>query len=199
MAFAQPRISIGAKGGFFFDSTTPAGDTRRTSTQDESRAYTVGGAVEARLTDRWSLGVDALYKRLGSTTETTDLLGGYSIARIRSNVWEFPMYGRYSFRPWDAKLRPFAAGGYSIRARPIQGDLWGYVRDLPGNVINSYTRKIDDDTEIDHGIHMGGGVVCRLGERLRLTAEYRYTNWLRSDARYLDRQHQHEILLTFGF
>jgi hypothetical protein len=92
----------------------------QTVSKDESRPYLVGPSVEYRLPAGLAIEVDALYQRIGNTVSFgygpgVILAGsGYSmlspilpfISRERGNSWEFPLLGKYYFRPrsegWSA-------------------------------------------------------------------------------------------------
>src|SRR5271163_3902273 len=85
---------------------------------DESRIYDVGGSVEFRLPAGFAVEADALYQRMGESYSFFEANGTLSSAfssRERANVWEFPLLGKYYFRPRSAAWRPFVGAGFAFR------------------------------------------------------------------------------------
>ena len=105
-AAAQP-LTFGVKAGVpFIDPYGPPG---------ESLPFSGGGSVELRLPARFGIEASALYRRIGQSYSYTLLPGGdaprYS-TRFRGNSWEFPMIGKYYFRPRNAAWQPFVGAAW---------------------------------------------------------------------------------------
>lgn len=181
---AQSSFILGVKGGLFFDDAESV--AYKQFTTDESRWYTIGGSAGLMWNNRFGLGGDILYKRLGQSAQSLSGL------QSRANAWEFPVYGRVFLAPSRQGLNPFASAGYSFR-RAV------FTTQVASSVPTSYEEPPDNQ----HGFNAGVGFRSRIAERWAVTMEYRYTHWSVDDEvqpRFLmDRRNQHEVLFTFGF
>jgi len=120
-----------------------------------TRRYTLGPAVEVKLPRRFSVGVDALYKRVEWAGPTPTRGRPAEAGR-----WEFPVLVKRSFS--GGRARPFAALGISFNR--VTG-----------------VRGAAAFTELRHrstiGYAAAAGVELRLGI-LRIVPEIRFTRWV---------------------
>src|SRR5579871_351964 len=182
LTFAQP-VSVGVLGGIPFIDQTNAG-------QDESRPYVVGPSVEVRLPGGFALEADALYQRLG-TTVSYQFLAGATIStgptiisafptialsnRLRANMWEFPVLGKYYFRRRSSVWQPFVGTGWALRTAQLHQA--GTTANVDANgalTIVSFQNSFRSDLEV--GATVAAGLRYRVG-RLALLPEVRYTHW----------------------
>ena len=103
-------FSIGAKVGVPFSD--PLGGS------GESQAFVIGPSLEVRLPKEFAVEASAIYHRLGQTALFAFDAGTsnsvFSI-RTRGNSWEFPVIGKYYFRPRGARWQPYAGLGAGFR------------------------------------------------------------------------------------
>lgn len=106
-------VSVGVIGGVpFTDSTSFA--------HDESRPYIVGASVEVRLPVGFAIEADGIYRPVGTTTNY-QFLGAAGpavtslIDRTRGDSLEFPLLGKYYFRPRESGWQPFVGTGWALR------------------------------------------------------------------------------------
>jgi len=170
-------VSIGVKGGVPFLDTNQGGD--------ESRPYIVGPSVEIRLPAGFAIEVDALYRRLGNTSEFNfSSIGAglnvvpptsFYINRQRGNDWEFPFLGKYYFRPRTAPWQPFLSTGWALRTVGFHEDISETVIDASGNShLNSFQYHFRSNVGV--GAVVAAGVRFHVG-RIAVTPELRYTYW----------------------
>jgi hypothetical protein len=194
-SYAQ-RLAVGVKGGI------RASDDLNGWASAESRRYAIGPMVVLGLPWRFSLEFDALYRRFGDTSVSTDILGDLSLARTRANVWEFPMLARFRI------AGPFYAAG-GIAPRRMSGSTQGHYvgRDFSTGAVNT----VIDSTSTDHYDASVGAVAAAgasFGKRLKFSPEFRYTRWNNNPVQfygshgfyYTSTQDQMEVMLgiTFG-
>ena len=173
LALAQP-VSFGVEGGV---PITDALDTFRgnnASYATNTHRYLVGPAFQLHLPLRFTIEVDALYKRLGyqynaftATTRTS--------ASTVANSWEFPLLLKYEITP--GPIRPFVTVGGSFRN--ISGvKQVRQVVTVPAGAVGITT--LDHPPEFrrstDEGFVFGAGVALKLGP-VRIGPEFRYTRW----------------------
>jgi hypothetical protein len=182
-------VSIGAKGGVsLLDPTGP---------NDESRRYLVGPSVEIRLPAGFAIETDALYQRIGSSATYFLSLGASStvlINRERGNSWEFPLLGKYYFRPSARGWRPFIASGYAFRTVGFHVDGSAIITDASGSHLNSF--RDDFRSGPDVGAIAAAGVRFHAGG-LAWSPEVRYTRW--GGSSNLNRKNEAAILLGISF
>ena len=194
-------VSLGVKGGIRF--------TDASSGQDESRPYIVGPSIEFRLPAHFAIEADALYQRLGNTTQFNFFSGIIapgsngpfpfpvsSIYRVRANSWEFPVLGKYYLRPRTAAWQPFIGTGWALRTSGIHTD--GNVRTTDSSGATSTAAFHDHyQSGVDVGAVFAAGVKYRVG-RLAFAPEARYTRWGGSDSNF-NRKNEAGVLLGITF
>jgi hypothetical protein len=170
-------LSIGVKGGVPFLDTNESGD--------ESRPYIVGPSVEVRLPAGFAIEVDALYRRIGDTLgfNASSIGAGlnvipstsFYINRQRGNDWQFPVLGKYYFRPRAAAWQPFLSSGWALRTVGFHENISETFVDANGNShFNSFQYNFRSNLGV--GAVFAAGVRFRVG-RLYVTPELRYTYW----------------------
>ena len=191
-------VSLGVKGGIRF--------TDASGGQDESRPYVVGPSIEFRLPAHFAIEVDALYQRLGNTTQFN--FGGIpspgdngpfpvsAIYRLRANSWEFPVLGKYYLRPRTAAWQPFIGTGWSLRTSGLHTNGSVTTRDSSGATSTS-TFHDHYQSGVDVGAVFAAGVKYRVG-RLAFAPEARYTRWGGSDNNF-NRKNEAGVLLGITF
>jgi hypothetical protein len=169
VAFAQ-LISVGLKGGIPLTDAAPY--------KDESRPYTVGASIEVRLPGHFAVEGSALYQRIGNSNRTLLLFAPVNMTssyRQRGNSWEFPILGKYYFRPMQRGWEPFVGTGYALRTVQFQTDGQATTLDEAGKVTT-----IPFHTENGNGLGVGAtfaaGVRMPVG-RFAVMPEVRYTRW----------------------
>ena len=191
-------VSLGVKGGIRF--------TDASSGQDESRPYIVGPSIEFRLPARFAIEVDALYQRLGNTTQFSYLAGvpagGNSLTqvsainRLRANSWEFPVIGKYYLRPRTAAWQPFIGTGWALRTSGIHTNSSVTTADATGTTSTSAYHD-RHQSGVDVGAVFAAGVKYRVG-RVAFAPEARYTRWGGSDSNF-NRKNEAGVLLGITF
>ncbi len=169
---AQP-VSVGVKAGV---PITDAFETLRGNSANyatNTKRYLIGSSIQFNLPARFSIEVDALYKRLGYQYDQS-LANRTVYAKTVANSWEFPALVKYAILP--GPVRPFVGGGGAFRH--ISG-----VEQLRNTVIAGLAPtnlRLNTASEFnkrnDVGLVFGGGVEFKLG-RLRIIPEVRYTRW----------------------
>jgi hypothetical protein len=177
VAYGQ-RISYGVEGGV---STLEPTQLR----SDESRRYVVGATIEVSLWRGFAVGADFLYRHNGFSDRFifgAGILAGSDQSqvsvisasdRIRLDVFELPVLGKYYFRR-DAKLQPFVLTGYSFRKALINVD--SSTTTQSSTSVSAQTSSFSDWTAGDVGATFGAGLRWRTG-RVSLKPEIRYTYW----------------------
>jgi opacity protein-like surface antigen len=154
-------LSVGVRGGVpindFFDSVQ--GQT--SSFVNNTNRYVVGPSVSLNLPFGFSIQGDALYRRLG--VEYTRVGSGTAVSAT-SHSWQFPILGKLTLLP--GPIRPFVNAGPSFQRL-------SRIKELPTTVTNP--SSLNNDTSV--GFTFGGGVQLRLGKRVRIEPEFRYTRW----------------------
>jgi hypothetical protein len=163
LIFAAPveaqRISFGVVGGMattdaFPNQTSPRAmaDFVGVRTWSPFKDYVVGARVEVRVTDRWSVLADGLYREMQGTWAA--VLPNGTLNSVSPNpvvTWEIPVLARY--RLGGRRMRPFVEAGPSFR--------------MIGN------RNSDPS---GHGLAAGAGVQFHAGW-LTIAPQLRYTRW----------------------
>jgi len=170
-ALAQ-LVSAGVKVG------APLGDafTSGGSLTSAARRYLMGGTAELHLPLRFSVELDAIYKRTGFSTyfQSTDI-GRFS-DRVTANQWEFPVLAKYEIT--GGRLRPFIDAGPVLRHLSGIADSSTYLTYFP--VFTSGATTNNNTPDLQHrnspGFVLGGGVTVKLFH-LRISPEVRYTHW----------------------
>lgn len=168
-AGAQP-LSVGVKVGV---PITDALETFRGSQSayvTNTHRYLVGGTVQLNFPARFSVEVDALYKRLGFEYNQFAGAGSPTATRTVANSWEFPVLGKFAIFP--GPVRPFVDAGANFRH--ISGVEQIRTGLAPLNLLANPVPEFNKDNDI--GFAFGGGIELKLGH-LRITPEFRYTRW----------------------
>jgi len=194
-------VSFGVKGGVPFLAPNQGGD--------ESRPYIVGPSAEFRLPAGFAIEVDALYRRIGNTfrSDLPAFIGpgsslgpfptvGSYIDRQRGNYWEFPVLGKYYFRPRTTTSQPFFGTGWALRTVGFQEDISQTVTDANGNA-HSNSFRYHSRSDVGAGAVFAAGVRLRAG-RVVVMPEIRYTYW-GSTAQFALRRNEAAGLLGISF
>ena len=193
-------VSFGVKGGVPFLQSNQGGD--------ESPRYIVGPSIEFRLPAGFAIEVDALYRRVGSTsrfgfsgnitiipTPTTPYVTSF-IERMRGNYWELPVLGKYYFRPRTAAWQPFVGTGWALRMGNSRQDISQTVMDSSGNShVESF--RLHSRYDVGVGAVFAAGVRFHAG-RVAVVPEMRYTYWGRAVQNTL-RNNEAGLLLGISF
>ena len=165
-AASAQLVSVGALGGVRL--------TDGYDFQDNSRIYDVGGSVEFRLPAGFAVEADALYQRIGYSSQIFTIANGMFTAgnavRERANLWEFPLLGKYYFRSSGAAWRPFLGTGFAFRT----GSLHDNVTDFSTTPFTLFHG--DSRFNVQTGAEVVGGIRFRLGP-ITLLPQARYTYW----------------------
>jgi hypothetical protein len=196
-ASAQP-VSIGAKGGVPITDALETAQGNNSAYFTNTHRYVVGPTVEFHLPARFSLEIDALYRRLGFDYRATS---PFTFTATRANSWEFPALIKFEITP--GPVRPFIDAGASFRH--IMG-----VRQLR-QVISAGTlgtvqvnNPPEFNKENDIGFTFGGGLTFKTGW-VRISPELRYTRWGSENFRdpvsslLHTNRNQGDFLLSFTF
>ncbi len=164
-AFSQ-KLSIGVKAGARLTDDLEAGSLRAS----ESKWYTVGPSVIFTLLPPLSLEFEALYKRVGTSSDYFDVIGVRHISRDRSNSWEFPILARYRFLPRFPT--PYISGGFSFRTISGSGTAESSGTYQPTPSAYNYSTHYENSS----GLVIGGGMEIN-ASCLKISPEFRYTRW----------------------
>ncbi len=193
-AFCQ-LFSFGAKVG------VPLGNAYPSITTNVSKAsdYLVGGTVEMHLPLRFSVELDAIYKRTGvdGPSYTAPVLDLNSTEQIRANQWEFPLLAKYEIT--GGLLRPFVDVGPVLRNISGINSIVNYtLATLPPTSVtttrNNTTLLMNRDTA---GIAIGGGIALKVAH-FRVSPELRYTRWTATSL-YGSAGNQADVIVGFTF
>ena len=163
-----------------------------------TKRYTVGPTVEFHLPARYSLEIDALYKRFGFDGQAVTA-DGSTLIGTRGNSWEFPILAKFEVVP--GPVRPFVDAGASIRH--ISG-----IKQVR-QIVSAGTLSIVElnnppefNKSTDIGLAFGAGIALKLG-RVRISPELRYTRWggenLRDPVNALLHTHRNQGDFLIGF
>jgi len=168
-AVAQP-VSVGMKVGVPVTDALETFQGNQSAYVTNTHRYLFGPTVQLNLPFRFSIEVDALYKRLGYEYNQFGGPGSPTTTRTTANSWEFPVLGKWAVFP--GPVRPFIDFGANFRH--ISGV--DQIRDTASavNVIVNPVPEFHKDFDI--GATFGAGVEFKAGW-LRLTPEFRYTRW----------------------
>ncbi len=168
-AAAQP-VSVGVKGGVpitdFFDTA----HGNQAAYASNTHRYLVGPTVQFNLPLRFSIEVDALYKRLGYDYNQFAGPGSPTFTSTTANSWEFPVLGKWAVLP--GPVRPFVDFGANFRH--ISGV--DQIQDTASAVGVRVGTVPEFHKTNDIGAAFGAGVEFKIGW-LRVSPEFRYTRW----------------------
>jgi hypothetical protein len=167
---AGENVSFGVKGGI---PITDAVDTARGTTSayfTDTKRYLVGPTIEFHLPARFSIEIDALYKRIGYQFDAT---GPFVYSKTVANSWEFPILGKFEILP--GPVRPFVDLGMNIRnlsgVKQIRQTISGATFNrVELNSANEFNKRND------LGLTGGFGIAFKMGP-VRISPEFRYTRW----------------------
>lgn len=147
------RFEIGVEAGARLRDDIGRGSTAILTAEDESKRYIVGPMVGTGLPWRFSFEFDALYRRVGFTSQFNNPFPGFSsITRERANSWEFPMMVKR--RLAGAAVQPVIGIGYAPRT--VSGGPQSF--------------------SVTHGLVAAGGLNWNAGP-IRVSPELRYVHW----------------------
>lgn len=190
------RISIGVIGGTNITANFPVTDysgpaddfgnpAYRFQHLSGPRSFIVGGLIEGRLSDSFSIEANVLHRPLKRTIifTTFDTEGAATVSTQTSTAvraWEFPILLKYALPKsrFSGPVRPFVAAGPAFRTQEDAGAA------EPSRL----------------GISAGVGAAIHLG-RFRVEPTLRYTRWRREDIapRYDTKPDQLEFLTSFAY
>jgi len=195
--FAQP-VSFGVKAGVPLTDFVDAAKGDQSAYFTNTKRYTVGPTIEFHLPARFSIEIDALYKRFGFDGQSVSAAGS-TLTGTRGNSWEFPILAKFEIVP--GPVRPFVDAGVSIRH--ITG-----IKQVRQIVSAGTFSRVELNNppefnkETDVGLAFGAGVAFKLG-RVRISPELRYTRWggenLRDPVNGLLRTHRNQGDFLIGF
>jgi opacity protein-like surface antigen len=168
-AAAQP-VSVGIKGGVPITDAFDTAQGNQAAYASNTHRYVVGPTVQFNLPLRFSIEVDALYRRLGFDYNQFGGAGSPTFASTTANSWEFPVLGKWAILP--GPVRPFVDFGANFRHLSGVGQIRSTAAAV--NVSISPVPEFHKDTDI--GATFGAGLEFKIGW-LRLTPEFRYTRW----------------------
>jgi opacity protein-like surface antigen len=168
-AAAQP-FSFGVKAGVPATDAIEAFKGNQSFYVSNTHRYLFGPTVQLNLPFRFSIEVDALYRRLGYEYDQFAGPGSPTTTRTVANSWEFPVLGKYAI--FGGPLRPFVDAGANFRHISGVDQVRSTLTTLNVNVNPVPEFNKDNDA----GFVFGGGVELKLGF-LRITPEFRYTRW----------------------
>ena len=151
---------------------------------DEDR-FVFGPMAEVRLTNPFSIEVDALYKRnLNYTNTFFGIVPGTGRTQLRTEThdvtarsWEIPVIMKW--HPLNHSIRPFVGGGFSSRHVSGTTHIFGTVSSfagIPPSTFDSQTNEGDLVHPWTYGITADAGVNFRAGI-FHFQPEVRYTLW----------------------
>ena len=195
--FAQP-VSFGVKAGVPLTDFVDAAKGDQSAYFTNTKRYTVGPTIEFHLPARFSIEIDALYKRFGFDGQSVSAADS-TLTGTRGNSWEFPILAKFEIVP--GPVRPFVDAGVSIRH--ITG-----IKQVRQIVSAGTFSRVELNNppefnkETDVGLAFGAGVAFKLG-RVRISPELRYTRWggenLRDPVNGLLRTHRNQGDFLIGF
>ncbi len=168
-AAAQP-VSVGVKGGVPITDAFDAASGNQAAYATNTHRYVVGPTVQLNLPFRFSIEVDALYRRLEFDYNQFGGPGSPTTTSTTANSWEFPVLGKWAIFP--GPVRPFIDFGANFRHISGVDQIKSTAAAVNVNV--SSVPEFHKSTDI--GATFGAGIEFKAGW-LRLTPEFRYTRW----------------------
>jgi hypothetical protein len=198
-----PRFSFGVTGGVPLGRMTAWNSAL---SHDESRRYTFGPSVDLSLTDKLSITVNPLYKRLGNTWSGgislidpgPDIAFQYSnrFVSSRAHSLELPVIGKYHFGDGERRWRPFVGAGFAFQTAWMKESSELVTRDKATGELSFQSFTSERRTSTDTGVVASAGLSFRQGPLVFLP-EIRYTRW--GSASSARDRHQADALLTIRF
>lgn len=149
--------------------------------------------MEFRLPLRFAVEADALYQRVGYSFASFEVNGGFTSTfslRERDNLWEFPLLGKYYFRPRTAVWQPFVAAGVAFRT----GSLHSAFTSITNGTASVF--HADSRLDVETGAAVAAGIKFKTGP-VALLPQARYTYW-GNDTRGLAKN-EAKLLLGLSF
>ena len=158
--------------------------------RNASQRFSAGPTVGIRLSDKFALNLDFLYKRLGydSGIQTGpdvtdppdnqfDVIESERYERTRADLWDISIMGRRYNHPYYAYgPRMYVNAGVSIRTvTGIKSFRETVNRDVPNDTTSV---PVDPTRRFSAGVIAGGGVQFEDEIGLKLEIEGRFTRWL---------------------
>ncbi len=151
----------------------------------QSRPATVGPSLVFRFSDKWGLGVDAMYRNTGydqfikseTSPDTGDrVLLSYTNERTRATFWDVPVLLRYT-RSQQKGWKPKMTGMIGLSGRFTTG-----IESYRENVDNKYfvtqtSDPVKPANKLVPGATAGVGIEWKDEIGVRVTVEGRYTRW----------------------
>jgi len=163
--------------------------------------FLFGPMAEVRLSNRFSIEVDALYKRKLNYTNTsvTRLSGGAQLRTethdVTARSWEIPVILKW--HPSNHPIRPFVGGGFSSRNVSGTTHIFGTVTGVPPITEPTFDFTTDEGDLVHpwtYGITASAGATLRAGI-FHFQPEVRYTRWLDSPFYFETRRDSIQILM----
>ena len=170
VTLAAESVSVGLKAGVPITDALETFQGNQSAYVTNTHRYLLGPTVQLNLPFRFSIEVDALYRRLGYEYNQFAGPGSPTSTRTVANSWEFPVLGKYAVL--GGPIRPFVDAGANFRH--ITGV--DQVRNTLTAVNVSVNPVPEFNKDNDIGFVFGGGVELKLGF-MRITPEFRYTRW----------------------
>jgi opacity protein-like surface antigen len=163
-------VSLGVKGGVPITDAVDAVRGTNASYFTDTKRYLVGPTFEVHLPARFSVEVDALYKRIGYQYQASD---PFVHSKTVANTWEFPLLGKFEILP--GPVRPFVDAGVSFRhltgIRQVRQTISaGTFQQVELNNAAEFNKRNDV------GFAFGAGIAFKMGP-VRVSPEFRYTRW----------------------
>lgn len=189
-------LSIGGKAAAPTATPTPVSGF---GGSDASQWLQFGPSVEVKLPAHFAFEADALYQRVGYNQSfisaypdpNTTTMTSY---KVRGNDWQFPLLGKYYFRP-SHKVQPYLAGGA----------VFGHT----GNTLSGTSASIASGTNLitvapfqGNDFHRSNSApTAAVGARVKwgrfgLLPEVRYTHWGNT---YLRQKNVVSLMMGFQF
>ena|ERR1700733_10781290 len=168
-AAAQP-VSFGVKAGVPITDAFDTAQGSQAAYASNTHRYLVGPTVQLNLPFRFSIEVDALYKRLGFDYNQFGGPGSPTFTSTTANSWEFPVLGKWAVLP--GPVRPFIDFGANFRH--ISGI--DQIKSTAAAVNVNVSSVPEFHKDFDIGATFGAGVEFKVGW-LRVSPEFRYTRW----------------------
>jgi opacity protein-like surface antigen len=167
---AGERVSIGVKGGVPITDAVDAAKGATSAYFTGTKRYLVGPTVEFHLPARFSIEVDALYKRIGYQYDAS---GPFVYSKTVANSWEFPLLGKFEILP--GPVRPFVDLGVSVRHLSGIKQIRQTISGASFNRVE-LNNAVEFNKRNDVGLTGGFGVAFKMGP-VRISPEFRYTRW----------------------
>jgi opacity protein-like surface antigen len=163
-------VSVGVKGGVPITDALETFRGNQAAYVSNTHRYLIGPTVQLNFPFRFSVEVDALYKRLGFEYNQFSGPGSPTTARAVANSWEFPVLGKFAIL--GGPIRPFVDAGANFRHISGVNEIRSTL--AAANVTVNPVPEFNKDNDI--GFTFGGGIEVKLGI-MRITPEFRYTRW----------------------